>query len=88
MGSFTSDNPISFYVVSESYAKSIGLGTGQFSTCTFSGSKDDVLVTSLNAASLSIDFTINQPGAYWFVFLNLSKSNAVHINLNAGIVST
>jgi len=88
MGSFTSDSPVSFYVMSESYAQSWGIGTGLISSCTPTGTKDDVLVTGRDVTSLSIDVTINNPGTYRFIFINSDKSNAVHINFNAGIVGS
>src|SRR5208337_1039386 len=87
-GSFTSDSPVSFYVVSESYAQSWGVGTGLLKSCTPTGTKDDVLVAEPDVTSLSIAFTINNPGTYRFVFINNNKSNPAHINFNAGIVGS
>lgn len=86
MGSFTSDRLVSFYVLSDSYAKSWGSGTGQVASCYPSGTPDQVLFTKFDVTSLSIDFTINNPGSYRFCFVNFDKSNAVHVNFNAGIV--
>jgi hypothetical protein len=87
MGSFTSDLPVNFYVLSDSYAHSLkSTAGGKSNFCYPSGSKDDVLVMNLNMTSLSFDFTINQAGTYQFIFVHFNKSKAVNINFNAGIV--
>jgi len=91
MGSFTSDSPVNFFVLSDSYALLLEHSVGKYiNPCHPEvGSKDDVLVMSLNVTSLSFDFTINNPGTYQFVFVNFNKSKAaVNINFNAGIVGS
>jgi hypothetical protein len=74
--------------MTDSYNKAWGGNTGQITTCHPAGTQDQVLVTQLEVTSLSIDFTINNPGNYRFTLINFNKSNAAHVNFNAGIVGS
>ena len=89
MGSFSADRPVSFYVMSGTFAQ------GWFNTryvntgfCSPSGTSDQVLIAQREVTSFSIDFTINNPGGYEFVFVNSDPLNTVNINFNVGIVSS
>ena len=94
MGSFSSDYLVSFFVMSEVYAKAwnqsisgAGGAAERPGFCYAVGTQDQILVSANQVTSLAIDFTINNPGGYRFVFMNFDHTHAVHINFNVGIVS-
>ena len=71
--SYSSDNPINFYLMTDSLLQTAG------SKCTIAGTSDDLLISQGGASSMSTNYNLNKPGMYYFYLQNTNLNATANV---------
>lgn len=85
-GSLSSDGPVNFYVMTDSFYQ-----TGQrngFKGCVIPDTSNGVLFSRVGVTSLSVDFTVNDPGAYHFYLQNMNRNATANVKYSFSVAGS
>jgi hypothetical protein len=82
-GSLSSDGPVNFYVMTDSFFQ-----TGQrngYRGCVIPESSNGLLFSRVGVTSLSVDFTVNNPGTYHFYLQNMNTNATANVKYSFSV---
>jgi len=85
-GSLSSDGPVNFYVMTDSFFQ-----TGQrngYQGCVISDTSNGLLFSRVGVTSLSVDFTINNPGTYHFYLQNMNTNATANVKYSFSVAGS
>jgi hypothetical protein len=85
-GSLSSDGPVNFYVMADSFFQ-----TGQrngYRSCVITDSSNGLLFSRVGVTSLSVDFTVNNPGTYHFYLQNVNTNATATVKYSFSVAGS
>ena len=85
-GSLSSDGPVNFYVMTDSFFQ-----TGQrngYKGCVITDTSNGLLFSRVGVTSLSVDFTVNDPGTYHFYLQNMNTNATANVKYSFSVAAS